>query len=89
MSLVLLTYEDGTQDTLDLSEAAFGSDATRLHGPVVSASIAPTNVPAWLAENDDIDLPTGNRAARSMVGAMRDLNPDTRPTPVYGTGLDR
>ena len=40
MRAVRVVYQDGTEETVPLQEAAFGLDSTFLHGPVVSATLA-------------------------------------------------
>jgi hypothetical protein len=71
--LYLVTYEDGSQGTLNLSDAAFG-EGTSLHGPIATIRVAPQ-------EPQDLDpegFPHHTRLSRSLTG-----------TPIYGTGRMR
>ena len=40
MRRIRVVYADGTNEIVDMGEAAFGLDGTVLHGPVVSATLA-------------------------------------------------
>lgn len=78
MTLFLITFEDGTQDTVSVADAAFGVPGVEFHGPVVAAQIAPSN-PTF--EREDDYLPH-TRLSRQMLDEQREV-------PIYGTGRTR
>lgn len=78
MRQVRVTYADGTVESFGIKEAAFGTDGTVLHGPVVRATIG-----EWIDESDGSAFPSHNRVSRSIAPTMRS------GMPVYGTGRDR
>jgi len=86
MTKLLVTYEDGSRETVDvdLREAAvFGADPAAFHGRVVEARIAPT-VPADL-DPEGFGFPNHTRLSRSLT-----IHPTMRSgVPIYGTGRDR
>lgn len=74
MTLVQVTYEDGTTEDVVMREAAFGLEGVAAHGPVVAARISPNNTRPG---GDTIEALMGQRGRRLSY------------TPVYGTGRER